>query len=431
MNPLHNLLAFEEAYSHDRKNKSRILNFINCFLMTLVLFIIFIGLNNKPLFNYVISDNILFLLFLIYLFLNLISFLIKKGFLCSATCGLIALFLFMFFKANLCLGVDFYIVDLMYPFIILMGTILINSKFSFYICLLISVIFVTIFILQVNGYVTIDLSWKISWPSFLNVLAILISCLLITLISWYVFKEFEIKTKKLKKSQLDKLINLIPLLNLGKLTTELTHEIRNNLSVINIVLQNAQINKNVVHDLDLAIEAVNQIDKLSSLAYCQLFEETQLEVFDLNLEIKNLISLFKNKLKQKKIRIIFEPNKTYQVHADRMKLDLILNNLIMNAIESYENVKSNEKNIFIKLVKKPRNLLIKIKDYGAGISKINLSLVFNPYFTLKDKNKSLGLGLYASQQAMMKAYETKIKVESLFNISSTFTLYIKNKFLLN
>jgi len=81
-------------------------------------------------------------------------------------------------------------------------------------------------------------------------------------------------------------------------------------------------------------------------------------------------------------------------------------------------------------VKKPRNLLIKIKDYGIGINKINLPLIFNPYFTLKNKNQSLGLGLYASQQAMVKAYETKIKVESLFFSGSTFTLYIKNKFLL-
>ncbi len=431
MNPLHSLLAFEKAYSHDKKSKSRILNFINSFLMVFVLFVIFIGLKDKPLFNYSISDNVLFLLFLIYLFLNFVSFLIQKELLFSATCTLIALFLFMFFKANLCLGIDFYIVNAMYPFIILMGTILINSKFSFYICLLISLISITIFILQINCYVTIDFSWKMSWPSFLNVLAILISCLLITIVSWYVFKEFEIKTKKLKKSQLNKLINLAPLLNLGKLTRELIHEIRNNLSVISIVLQNAQINKNIIRDLDLAIEAVDKIDKLSSLAYCPLFEETQLEVFDLNLEINNLINLFKNKLKNKKIKIIFQSNKNYQLYADRMKLDLILNSLIMNAIESYENVKSNDKNIFIKLVKKPRNLLIKVKDYGIGIDKINLSSVFAPYFSSKDKAKSLGLGLYASQQAMIKAYETKIKVESLLNISSIFTLYIKKKFLLN
>jgi signal transduction histidine kinase len=428
MNPLRSLLAFEKAYSHDKKSKSRILNFINSFLMVFVLFVILIGLNDKPLFNYSISDDVLFLLFLIYLFLNFVSFLIRKELLCSATCALIVLLLFVFFKANLCLGIDFYVVNTMYPFIILMGTILINSKFSFYICLLISLISITIFILQINGYVTIDFSWKMSWPNFLNVLIILISCLLITLVSWYIFKEFEIKTKKLKKSQLDKLINLAPLLNLGKLTRELIHEIRNNLSVISIVLQNAQINKNIIHDLDLAIEAVYKIDKLSSLACYQLFEEAQLEVFDLNLEINNLINLFKDKLKNKKIKIIFQSNKNYQLYADRMKLDLILNSLIMNAIES--NVKSNDKNIFIKLVKKPRNLLIKVKDYGIGIDKINLSSVFTPYFSSKDKAKFLGLGLYASQQAMIKAYETKIKVESFLNIGSIFTLYIKKKFLL-
>ncbi len=123
-------------------------------------------------------------------------------------------------------------------------------------------------------------------------------------------------------------------------------------------------------------------------------------------------------------------NQNYQLYADRVKLDLVIANLILNAIEAYQNIDREEKHIFIKLIKKPRNLLIKVKDYGQGIEPKNLVKIFEPYFTTKNSNQALGLGLYISQLVMQRAFSSKIKVESILNQGSTFTLYIKNKFLL-
>lgn len=430
MNPFYSLLAFEKISSHDKKIKSYLLKSINFILMGFVLFVILVVLSSGSFFHLSVDNNILFLLLLIYLFFNLMLFFIQKGLFELPAFLIIALLLLILFKATLFFGVDFYVVDIMYPIIILITGILIEVEFAIFVCLFISSTFFLIFFLQSNEFIIIDVSWKTSLPLFPSTLIVLMGYVMMVFLVYFSFKEFETRTKKLKKIQLKRLLDLAPILELGKLSTGLIYEIRSHLSVISIVLQNAQTDKNIVKDLDLAVEAVEQIDKLSNLGFCGLSNKSELEVFNLNLEIKNIISLFKNKSKKQKIKIIFEPNQNYQLYADRMKLNKVLMSLILNAIESYEKIKSNDKNIFIKLVKKPRNLLIKVKDYGVGINKADLPLIFTPYFTSKDRAKSLGLSLYASQNTMIKTYKTKIRVESIFAAGSTFTLYIKNKFLL-
>jgi len=430
MNFLNKLLAFEKTWAHDKTSKKYFLVYFNFALMGFFLFIILAGLNHQSFFYLPINNNDLTFLFIVYLFLNFSSFLIQKSYIRLATLFTIFILLLALFQATLSLGVDFYVIDSMYPFLILMSAVLVNPKFALFIFVFISLTILAIFFLQSNGYVVSNSTWKTSIPNFSQISIVLISYALMVSLVWLSFKEIELKSKKIKNSQLEKLVKLIPLLDLGKLTTGLIREIRNQLSVISIVLQNAQANKNTVNDLDLAFEAVDQIDNLTKLSLCKLSDQADLEVFNLNLEIKNMINLFKDKSRKKKIRIIFEPNKSYQLHADRMKLDQVLLSLILNAIESYEHTKNNDKNIFIKLIKKPRNLLIKVKDYGVGIDKKHLASIFNPYFTLKDTTKALGLSLYVSQETMTKAYATKIKVESSIGVGSTFTLYIKNKFLL-
>lgn len=417
MNPSHHCLVSDDIYFHNKKRQIFLLNFINFSLMTCVLLIIFLSLNNRSILGYLIKDDDLLQLFLIYLIFNLVSVLIKRKFLFLAIFSILITLVFIFLETVLLLGINFYIVSLMFLLIIVFGAIFIDPKFSIFIYIFLSSILISVLFFKKNIY------------SF-DVLLMLFFYFLMAMFVYYLIKDFELKIKKIQKKYLLKMIEVTPLLNLGKLTVGLTNEIRNELTIISLVLQNAETNKRDLDNLDLAKEAVDQIERLSRLAYCKLFSETEPEVFDLNLEMKYLLKLFKNLSIKTGVNIIFKPNKKYQLHADRLKLDLVLVSLILNAVDAYESIKRDEKHIFIKFIQKPRSLLIKVKDYGIGIKKENLPLIFNPYFTLKNKKRCLGLGLYISQSIMTKIYQTRIRVESTNNQGSTFTLYIKNKFLL-
>ena len=98
----------------------------------------------------------------------------------------------------------------------------------------------------------------------------------------------------------------------------------------------------------------------------------------------------------------------------------IVKNIANIEIESYENEliqalinilnnardelvsKNYEKYIFIDVAKKHDFVQIRIKDNAGGIKKENLSKVFNPYFTTKEKDEGTGIGLYITQEIIFQ-----------------------------
>lgn len=456
MDFLNKILIFEKAWSEDKKRKSYLLNFINFTLIVFISLIIIIRVVGEIFFDspQINKESLLFLFFIILTLLFLI-FLVKKGFVRSVSFLLVTLLLIASLKGSFKWGIDLYTVDIVYPLIILMSAILINSKFSFFILIFIFLNLTLVFLLQKNGLIS-NYSWKYSLPSYLNLLTMLIIYLLMSLISWLSSKEIEkslIKTKELAKQlkfhndnlellieertkelknlQLKQLVNIAPLLDLGKLSAGLIHDIREPLSVLSIILQNAKQNKNLVLDMDQAFLAIDKIDELSKISSCKVFSKPEIEYFELNKEIDKLISLFEYKARENKVKLVFTSNKTFDLFADRKKLNQVLANLILNAMESYDGLIKKEKYIFIKLIKKQKSLFIKIKDYGIGINSKDLNCIFEPNFSSKDNCKSLGLGLYISQEIMKNIFNSKIKVESAPKKGSTFTVFIRKKFLLD
>lgn len=448
------LLVFEEAWSDDKKRKSYLLNFINFSLIIFLLLILIIRFFGEIFFNFFPEKESFFSLFVIFSILSLMIFLVKKGFVRIIAFLIVALLLFSSLKGTFSWGIDLYTVDIMYPFIILLSAILIGSKFSFFVLILISLGMSMIYFLQVNNYIPSNCQWRSSIPSFLNLITIIVIYSLMTFLSWLSSREIEKslqkekdlakklklqnenlemiveeRTKELKSLQIKQLTDLVPLIDLGKMSAGFIHDVKQPLSVLSLILQAAERNSGIIKDMDQAFLAIDKINDLSNMGSRKVFSKVELEIFNLNKEIKNLLKLFSYKSQAKGIKIIFIADKHFNLHADRRRLNQILANLILNAIESYTDVKKTEKNIFIKLVKKPKSLLIQIKDYGSGIKNVDLDRIFEPNFSSKNNSESLGLGLYVSQEAMKMAYQSEIRVESEFGSGSTFTLLIKNRFI--
>ncbi len=103
-----------------------------------------------------------------------------------------------------------------------------------------------------------------------------------------------------------------------------------------------------------------------------------------------------------------------------MQIKQILDNLIKNAIESME--QSPIKRLTIETYSDEDGIFVKVRDTGEGIPKENLGKIFSPYFTTKPLGKGTGLGL-ASVKKMIEAYRGYIKVESVVNEGSEFTMF--------
>ena len=107
--------------------------------------------------------------------------------------------------------------------------------------------------------------------------------------------------------------------------------------------------------------------------------------------------------------IIFDSKRDIRIFADRFQLKRVLKNLIQNAT-SYGKPKTP---IEINIGEVPNYVVIKVRDYGAGISKEDIDKIFNKYYSAAKKFRKIGtgLGLYLAHQ-ITKAHNGDITVES-------------------
>ncbi len=120
-----------------------------------------------------------------------------------------------------------------------------------------------------------------------------------------------------------------------------------------------------------------------------------------------------------KIKINFSPERNLVVNADTIQLTRVIKNLISNAI-SHSNTKEN---IDIKTGELPGFITISIIDYGQGISKEEIKMIFNKYYSAAKKFRKIGtgLGLYLSQQIAI-SHGGEISVESEENVRTEFCI---------
>lgn len=142
------------------------------------------------------------------------------------------------------------------------------------------------------------------------------------------------------------------------------------------------------------------------------------EDIDLNKFIKQITEEMVPLAHSAKTDIIFKETETQLIlNADSTQLTRVIKNLISNAID-HSNTK---KPIEIVIEKSPKHIKISVIDYGQGISKDELKMIFNKYYSAAKKLRKVGtgLGLYLSQQ-IVEAHGGEIVVTSEENVRTEF-----------
>ena len=119
----------------------------------------------------------------------------------------------------------------------------------------------------------------------------------------------------------------------------------------------------------------------------------------------------------------------WSVEVDIGQINQVINNLILNAMQSMPNggvISVAVKNIRIKKNEQspltPGDYVnITIKDRGVGIPEENIDKVFDPYFTTKTGGSGLGL---TTTYAIIKKHGGSIHVESVEGIGTEIHIYL-------
>ena len=122
------------------------------------------------------------------------------------------------------------------------------------------------------------------------------------------------------------------------------------------------------------------------------------------------------------------PEDLWHLEADEGQISQVLNNLIINATHAMSgggtlqiycgNVIVDQSDLPLA---KGKHILISIMDHGTGISKKNLSNIFDPYFTTKKRGSGLGL---STSYSIVRSHGGHITVESYLGIGTTFNIYL-------
>jgi signal transduction histidine kinase len=111
--------------------------------------------------------------------------------------------------------------------------------------------------------------------------------------------------------------------------------------------------------------------------------------------------------------------KQVRVHADQEKINVVISNLIINAIK-YSPL---EKKIHIQCDLQENNALVSVKDEGMGIATADLEKLFERYFRVKNNQtrqiSGFGIGLYLSYE-IIERHHGKIWAESEIGKGATF-----------
>jgi PAS domain S-box-containing protein len=212
---------------------------------------------------------------------------------------------------------------------------------------------------------------------------------------------------------------------LGNLAAGVAHEIRNPLNAISIAAQrlknefvpekDQQEYQNFTQTILKEIKRLDQtINQFLSLAKAQKLNLENTEMSSLFSEVINLMEI---EAKEKGITINRELTGQLELKIDREEMKKALVNIILNGIQAMSS--GGKMNLFAMMDSSGKEYIIRIKDSGPGIPEENLTRIFQPYFTTKDKGTGLGLAI---AYRIINDHKGKIEVESEVGKGTTFTI---------
>jgi len=210
-----------------------------------------------------------------------------------------------------------------------------------------------------------------------------------------------------------------------EMAKQVAHEIKNPLTPMKLSVQYLQkAYKDRVDDWEERLDGftntmIEQIDSLSLIAsefsdFAKLPSNNNSKI-ELNSFIPDVVKLYKD-FDKVKIKLNIQEQKMI-IYADSKQMLRVFNNIIKNAIQSYN--KDETAFIFIECVKEGSQAVIKVKDEGCGIPPEQQDKIFNPYFTTK--TGGLGLGL-AMVKNIVESFNGAVTFETQTNSGTTFII---------
>ena len=194
---------------------------------------------------------------------------------------------------------------------------------------------------------------------------------------------------------------------LGELTASIAHEVNQPLSA---VATNAEAClrwlDRATPDLDAARRSVEWIvndnnrasaviQRVRTLAKKAEIEKVPLDINDL---VREVVALVQRELTSHQVSLRMELGPALpMILGDRVQLQQVIINLMMNGIEAMQSVTDRPRELVIRSRQDEKQLVLaSVTDCGVGISAANADRLFDAFFTTKSTGMGMGLSICRS-----------------------------------
>ncbi len=391
------------------------------------------------------------IIFCFYLLLSRKGYILTAGllFICTLYCGATYGIIMWGFGLHMSL--------LTYVLIIIMSSILFGTTVGFISTATIGTTLIIVSWLQTNGILSPNWYW-LHEPDKFKAGQFLFGLFLITTVSWLANREIkrslnrahesekalryerdqlEIKiverTAELKKSQLEQIADMYKLVEFGKLSSGIFHDLMSPLNAVAICVEQLSKGDLAKGDIQkyvaLAVNASKRMHDFLNKAGKQLKNHEICELFEVSAVFKEASELLNYKARLQGVRISIDSSETY-ILGNPLRLHQIANNLLSNAIDSFDTPETSRitpKMVRVTFRQVPSGVEISITDNGSGIPTGNIGRIFDPFFTTKSIHKGTGIGLSITKSIVENEFSGRITVDSNIGTGTTFVIYIPIK----
>jgi len=225
---------------------------------------------------------------------------------------------------------------------------------------------------------------------------------------------------------------------MGELAASIAHEVNQPLGAIannvNACLrllssgsENLQEVKRALSDIVKGVDRVNSIiERMRALAKKVPPEIAQLHPEDV---VADVLTLIHHELTRRHVSIQTElPKDLPSILGDRVQLQQVLLNLVMNGVEAMNEVAEGERKISIRARRLEHNgrptVLVSVQDSGAGLKPGELDRLFEAFYTTKAHGIGMGLAI---SRSIVEAHGGRLWVAPASGPGATFEFILPAK----
>jgi two-component system sensor kinase FixL len=242
----------------------------------------------------------------------------------------------------------------------------------------------------------------------------------------------DVTERKRSESELrrnrEELAHLTRITTLGELATSLAHEVNQPLTAI---LSNAQAAQRFLSKKSPDIEEVREIlhdivqdsnragDVIRRMRALVKKEDLEFGSLDLSSTIREILMLVQSDAALRNVRVVLDVSPDLpQVRGDRIQLQQVLLNLLLNAFDAMKDCPADEREVLLRAEPDGAGLVrTSVSDFGTGLTSDKLDRIFQPFFSTK--RDGLGVGLSISR-SIIEAHGGKLWAENNNGRGATF-----------